>query len=302
MTTDQVTIASAVIVPELPDSPPISPSVVKRRQSSVSESTSKRARIEPESLDGAATNGDERNNGRKKNGQAEEKKRGQRLFGALLGTLSQSSPTNAQRRRADIEKKQQAKLKIQEEAFSEKQKTDLEELMRVRRREQKKYDEQSMRIRHSNLLATANFLRTTSEPYLYYKPWELLPNEEARIKKQVEEATATVDREAEAYRIKRKEEEAESNVQGPSVIVDNATTAPADDSHIVHPEDDASEGHPGRPKRSEDEIKSADRSDTPSRSEPNRTGVTNVTEDGHGDGVGDGGEVILEAGEDTVIY
>jgi hypothetical protein len=37
----------------------------------------------------------------------EDRKRGQRLFGGLLGTLSQSSSSAAQRRRADIEKKQQ---------------------------------------------------------------------------------------------------------------------------------------------------------------------------------------------------
>ena len=43
----------------------------------------------------------------------EERKRSRRLFGALIGTLSQGSTKTsvAQRRRADIEQKQQTKLK-----------------------------------------------------------------------------------------------------------------------------------------------------------------------------------------------
>ncbi len=81
---------------------------------------------------------------RRKSGQAEERRRGQRLFGALLGTLSQSSSTLAQKRRVDIEKKQQAKLKLQAEEFDQKRKQRLDELLAVRRREQKKFDEQSV--------------------------------------------------------------------------------------------------------------------------------------------------------------
>lgn len=116
----------------------------------------------------------------------EERKRGQRLFGALLGTLSQSSSSTAQKRRTDIEKKQQAKLKLQAEEQDEKKKMKLEALLVVRRREQRKFDKQSvcsvqqsgevfimrcadelkMQLRHSNMLAQAHFLRTRAEPRL----------------------------------------------------------------------------------------------------------------------------------------
>ena len=78
----------------------------------------------------------------------EERKRGQRLFGALLGTLSQSSSSTAQKRRTDIEKKQQAKLKLQAEEQDEKKKQKLEALLVVRRREQMKFDKQSVRFVH----------------------------------------------------------------------------------------------------------------------------------------------------------
>ncbi len=80
----------------------------------------------------------------------EERKRGQRLFGALLGTLSQSSSSTAQKRRTDIEKKQQAKLKLQAEEQDEKKKQKLEALLVVRRREQRKFDKQSVRSASQN--------------------------------------------------------------------------------------------------------------------------------------------------------
>jgi hypothetical protein len=116
----------------------------------------------------------------------EDRKRGQRLFGALLGTLSQSSSSTAQKRRTDIERKQQAKLKIQAEEQDEKTKLKREALDAIRRVEQKKYDRQSVRvtgvserhqyyglltifkmqIRHSNMLAQAHFLHTKAEPRL----------------------------------------------------------------------------------------------------------------------------------------
>lgn len=83
---------------------------------------------------------------RRRSGQMEERKRGQRLFGALLSTLSQSSSSTAQKRRTDIEKKQQAKLKLQAEEYDEEKKLRLEALMEVRRREQKKYNKQSVRF------------------------------------------------------------------------------------------------------------------------------------------------------------
>lgn len=76
---------------------------------------------------------------------AEERKRGRRLFGALLGTLSQSSSSStAQKRRTDIEEKQQAKLKQQTEEVDEKKKEKLEKLMKARRKEQRVYDWQSV--------------------------------------------------------------------------------------------------------------------------------------------------------------
>lgn len=153
-------LASAVFVPDnspppaATTTPPRDNPAPKRRQSSVSDAGSKRPRLSidntnNESQDGipAESSTDrtaDRRADRRRNGNVEERKRGQRLFGALLGTLSQSSSSAAQRRRADIEKKQQEKLKLQAEEFDQKKKQRLEDLMVVRRREQRKFDEQSV--------------------------------------------------------------------------------------------------------------------------------------------------------------
>lgn len=190
-------VASAVILPEDSTEQPLSASsTLKRRQSSFSDERSKRLRYgngnSDDRGDSAASPREapiDRASDRRKSGQLEERKRGQRLFGALLGTLSQSSSSTAQKRRTDIEKKQQAKLKLQTEEQDEKKKQRREALMVIRRREQVKYDKQSvcsmladprpwsgmlmlsqMQIRHSNMLAQAHFLHTRTEPKIVGLP------------------------------------------------------------------------------------------------------------------------------------
>jgi pinin/SDK/memA/ protein conserved region len=66
------------------------------------------------------------------------------LFGALLGTLSQSSTTTAQRRRADIEKKQLGKLQQRDEEAEEEKREKRYKLDAIRKKEQKVWDEQSV--------------------------------------------------------------------------------------------------------------------------------------------------------------
>ena len=147
-------VASAVILPESEQSPS-PPVTLKRRQSSYSDDRSKRPRLGHHDTNGSrpatmtppqSAIQDTRQSERRRSGQMEERKRGQRLFGALLGTLSQSSSSTAQKRRTDIEKKQQAKLKLQAEEQDEKKRQKLEALLVVRRREQRKFDKQSVRL------------------------------------------------------------------------------------------------------------------------------------------------------------
>lgn len=144
-------MASAVILPEVDDAS--QPLPRKRRQSPESDNDAKRRRVshdeghsrEISTSAPAATTGPE--SGRLAGGQAaEERLRGRRLFGALLGTLSQSSSSTAQKRRSGIEKKQQDKLKQQTEEADEQTKEKLEALMQTRRKEQRVFDKQSVRF------------------------------------------------------------------------------------------------------------------------------------------------------------
>jgi multidrug resistance efflux pump len=101
-------IASAVVLPE-ELSVPVSPvNAQKRRQESISEDSAKRPRL---SEDG--TSNDRRNSiSDKRTGPVRrEKGRERRLFGAILGALSQNPATTAQKRRSEIEKRQQAQRK-----------------------------------------------------------------------------------------------------------------------------------------------------------------------------------------------
>lgn len=143
-------VASAVIVPGTEEQSTQPLESAKRRNSSFSEESSKRPRLASEISRNQTeapytTTEPARVSDRRKSGQLEERKRGQRLFGALLGTLSQSSSSTANKRRTDIEKKQQAKLELQAEEHEEQKKQRLKSLMAVRRKEQKKYDKQSVR-------------------------------------------------------------------------------------------------------------------------------------------------------------
>ncbi|KAL8901112.1 MAG: hypothetical protein Q9207_005364 [Kuettlingeria erythrocarpa] len=186
MVEPKMAIASAVIVPEEAEQFAQLVEGGKRKASSASEERSKRPKLDTETSPSNAEaarppTASDRLQDRKKSGQMEERKRGQRLFGALLGTLSQSSSSTAQKRRTDIERKQQAKLRSQAEEFDEKKKQRLEALMIVRRKEQEKYDKQS--------------LNSTQ----YYMPWELLPDEDAKIKAQVQAMESTIQKETETF-------------------------------------------------------------------------------------------------------
>ena len=146
-------VASAVIPPEEADHVEQTESTLKRRQPSDSPHDSKRRRISQDDIKNEADEAipsppqasqNHRLTERRRHGQLEERKRGQRLLGALLGTLSQSSSSTAQKRRTDIENKQRTKLKLQTEEENEKRKSKLEALTEVRRSEQRKFDQQSV--------------------------------------------------------------------------------------------------------------------------------------------------------------
>ncbi|KAF7504088.1 hypothetical protein GJ744_002853 [Endocarpon pusillum] len=196
-------ISSAVIVPEPEDISPTSPLHKRRQSADLYNDSFKRPRLEGQlhkDSDGytvtpSATSPPRRKPSITGSGAVEERKRGQRLFGALLGTLSQSSTTTAQRRRADIEKKQLGKLQQRDEELEDEVRRKREKLDIARRKEEKLWEEQSTQLRHSNMLAQAHFLETRTEPTLFYRPWELRAEEEDRIKRQIQAAEKAVENE-----------------------------------------------------------------------------------------------------------
>ncbi|KAK4962874.1 hypothetical protein LTR10_000501 [Elasticomyces elasticus] len=135
---------------------------------------------------------------RRKGVVTDEKQRSKRLFGALLGNLNQPGDRTSKRRQ-EIEARRKAELQRQDDERVEEKQRRLEALAEHRSTVQKKVDEESMRIRHANTLKMANFLQTSSEPKLYYKPWELRPDEEDRIEQQLKEAEALIERELAAF-------------------------------------------------------------------------------------------------------
>ncbi|KAJ5195912.1 Pinin/SDK/MemA protein [Penicillium cf. viridicatum] len=333
------TLASAVAVPSqetIRQSPELT---AKRRKSSTAEYDTKRRRLS--STDNASPHSQRRRPSspppttdesvetkptRPRGGRDEDRKRGQRLFGGLLGTLSQSSSSAAQRRRAGIEKKQQEKLKSQDAEYGELKKRRKEQRDEIRRREMPLYEREAMQTRHSNMLALAHFHKTQAEPALYYKPWQPRPGDDAAIKQQIEEAEATVAREVAEFEARYPPEafvpEQPTQVETQPTQAETKQQA-GEEQPQVSEEQQETDGPRDQPSAPEHEADPTDsKSKETAHGAPETVGVdindqnpdlaktdgttANVEEsavqdqhDSHRDD--DGGEVV-EDNEDTVIY
>jgi hypothetical protein len=135
-------VSSAVVLPE-ESLPPASPNGSKRRQLSISEESAKRPRLD----DGSSSLGRRESVQEVKPPAPVRRERGRerRLFGAVLGALSQApSTTAAQKRRSEIEKRQLAQRK-QESEESEQRKSERIARRKVQRwKEQRRFEEQSV--------------------------------------------------------------------------------------------------------------------------------------------------------------
>ncbi|KAK1676689.1 pinin/SDK/memA/ protein conserved region-domain-containing protein [Colletotrichum godetiae] len=137
----------------------------------------------------------------------EEKKRGKRLFGGLLSTLSQTNSSSQHKKRREIEQRQQEKAQKQR-AEDEKRRTEkLARITEARWKEQILFDEKVMKTRHTNMLAKAQSLRTKAGPSIYYRPWKLTKEQEDEIDDQVQDAKDTIARELEAFKYRKEEHE-----------------------------------------------------------------------------------------------
>jgi hypothetical protein len=158
------TITSEAVRPEQELDQPEEPRVAKRRQSSSPDPSTKRPRLStdgdldtqstlqqspktsPQVADSATPAPKDANLGRRESNAQEERKRGRRLFGGLLNTLSQSTSNAQQKKRLEIEKRQQEKARLQKAEDESRRAERLQKLKEVRMREQVKFDEQSVSI------------------------------------------------------------------------------------------------------------------------------------------------------------
>lgn len=128
---------------------------------------------------------------------AEEKRRGQRLFGSLLGTLGEfRQDSNSERvkeraaRQADVEKRQKERLKKAADDIAARQ-AETEAARSIELLEQERqFERQRVEAQLAHKLVLAGFLSTStaSGPGLLYLPWKLTEAQEETIDGQVKAA------------------------------------------------------------------------------------------------------------------
>jgi hypothetical protein len=165
-----------------------------------------------------------------------------------------------------------------------------------------------MRVRHANMKAHSKFLSTKTEPKLvsvldlslvlrwltimqYYKPWELQPEEDEQIQRQIEEVEDQIDREVEEFDRKKAAFEADNNDSPPGNGIQRESVGSASREASSKP-------------IPLNQVQS-DTNPTPAPDESLSNIITEhnsiLTKD---DAILDEnhGETVLEAEEDTVIY
>lgn len=129
----------------------------------------------------------------------EEKKRGQRLFGGLLTTLSQKPFSSQYKRRQEIEKRQRERAQQANTEEERELARKREKLEAIRLREQINLDEKIMHMRHRNMLSKARYLKTKSDLPVFYLPYETTDNQEDEIHDQIRQAKKRIDLELTSF-------------------------------------------------------------------------------------------------------
>ncbi|KAI0166412.1 hypothetical protein GGR57DRAFT_446631 [Xylariaceae sp. FL1272] len=214
----------------------------------------------------------------------EEKKRGKRLFGGLMNTLSQAGarPGAQSRRRPDGERRQQAhqaqqakstQQRAEEERLRSKK---LAKLEAVRQVEQLTFQEQAMKTNHANMLSKAGYLRTQTRPQIYYLPWELTRSQRDRLEDQKRDAEDIIDKQIYQF-AERKKQHLRDLGMGPDA-------APAEEKEPVgEPRDENPPDKPPQPVPT-----------NPSPSPSTNKGLAKDADRAE--------DVMIEEDEDTVIY
>ncbi|KAK4233793.1 pinin/SDK/memA/ protein conserved region-domain-containing protein [Achaetomium macrosporum] len=221
----------------------------------------------------------------------EEKKRGQRLFGSLVSTLSRTTSRPQQQKRLEIERRQHEKAQ-QRRAEDEKRRAErLEQLKRTRQIEQVKLDEQAMKIRHSTMLAMAHSLQTRSEPKLYYVPWELTKEQEDIVNDQIRATRDVIQREAREFKTRKEQRFKALGVTPPP----RSPSPPRQKEQLPEPEPDA---EPRSKEATVGEPKPPPQDANPDTVAPTPSKVRTYHEKEHDEN----GDEMMQDEEDIVIY
>ncbi|KAG9951883.1 hypothetical protein KCU85_g2469, partial [Aureobasidium melanogenum] len=309
-------VASAVVLPDAtPSSPRRSPdrsqtpeprAGTKRRQSSAPRDSPKRQRLSPSPDRSRQEEHARPARERRPVKPVDEKKRTQRLFGGLLGGLGQTRPANAQAAKRQAEQEERRRQKEQE--LSERQTERLELLNVARRKEQRRVDKASMRIKHESMKAMSNFLVTLTEPKLYFKPWELLPEQEDQINRQREDVDVQIDQELDDFdqvRQRWQKEDANGHTDHQDTATRDEQEASNGTNHAAvsttEPADDQDQGGVADPETEPASTLSAIATESTEDKQAQEQAADDADRQ-RKESIDDTGDIVVEADEDTVIY
>jgi hypothetical protein len=133
----------------------------------------------------------------------------------------------------------------------------------------------------------------------YYKPWQLRPEDEDLIRRQVEEAEATISRERAEFEARHPPQEGRESKKENETQTGNQHEAPQPDAGVQEPKDATDESSDkGNAETNQDHnIEAA----LPETVNDVPVSVNHTDSDDHQAADDDGGEVV-EDNEDTVIY
>ncbi|KAI1322813.1 hypothetical protein F5Y16DRAFT_385486 [Xylariaceae sp. FL0255] len=217
----------------------------------------------------------------------EERKRGRRLFGGLMNTLSQAGAAGSQnRKRQEVERRQQAKTAQQRDDEYRQRMEDRAKLAETRAIEQIYFEEQVMRAKHRDLLSKARFLKTKARPPIYYQPYKLTRSQEEQVKDQIEEAEKLIEEELARFKDRKERRLTELGV---SV----KPTSPKEEKR----------DHPmvGKP-REEHQPTNKQHSTTNTSTRPRSSSSSHAAATKEKESADRAEDVMIEEDEDTVIY
>lgn len=153
----------------------------------------------------------------------------------------------------------------------------------------------------------SNFLTTSTEPKLYFKPWELLPEQEDQINRQREDVDVQIDQELDDFdQVRQRWQKEDAN--GHADHQDTVSTEEQDRSNGTNhaavsttvPANDQEQDAVADP-----ETRPATTNAIATQSTEEEQTRDQAAEDGdrhRKESIDDTGDIVVEADEDTVIY